>query len=516
MSIQSNPDFFDIPSPGQEKPSTVDSSKEQSFFDVPSPENTWVKPEVPSILEQLKTSPYLFQREAAAALYSLPSTTAETYRHLAKKGQKLGEEQAAKRGKIQSEESKQFTEKAVNFVPDVIKKLGEKFPKIFPTHEQAAERIGKGIEEKGNVVLPKEGRGFIEKGSIGAGRAVPILLTRASPLIKGAAIGTAAATEASDLSEGGKLAGNLSIPALISIIHSIVTKKYHPPKGEATHLYNEGKRLGMTDKQLAPILATEGQIERHGVLASGTRGTKKAFEQTGEVLGNVIEDMQNRPANTRPYSSRQQANLLSDLTSQRNKIEGRTHSLSTQEKSAVDFIDNAISDIQQNGATNKQVVGTWRSINRSGANNRDIQSVKDSLLKSISATDKQLAEDLVATNKLYSQYISNVKEINPSQFNAFVDAGELQDLLAAVFTGKPETLAKQILNMASLGTLRKISSSILTDPTAQSLVRNFGKAVRDGRKASALATGNQLKEYVRKNLPKEYDEVDWEALGIKD
>ena len=62
--------------------------------------------------------------------------------------------------------------------------------------------------------------------------------------------------------------------------------------------------------------------------------------------------------------------------------------------------------------------------------------------------------------------------------------------------------------------MRRLSSAILTNPRAQSLVRNFGQAVRDGRAASARNVGIQLKEYVRKNNPNEYKEIDWEELGL--
>lgn len=512
ISKESNDDFFDLPSPSQ-KVATPISKKEESFFDLPAPQNNWVKPPPPSTSEQLKNFPYLFAREGKAAIKSFPSSTAETYRFLASKLQKLGEDQAAEQGREITPEEKALTSKFVNFVPDLVKQLGEKFPSIFPTYQQARAEVTKQAQEQG-LDLPAKGRGFIERSAEGLGKAVPVVAFPGSNAVKAAALGTSALTEGLDLSEGKKIAGNLTVPVLTSIVESIIRKRYTPPKGMAEELYKEGKRLGMTDEQLAPILATEGQIERHGALASGVPRTRKAFEKTGEVLGNVIEDMQNRPQNSQPLPSSITSDLLNDLHTMRDNIRKRTHSLSGEEQSALNFIDNAIQDIQNYGATNRQLIGTWRSVNKSGANKRDIQAVKEPLLKAIESTDKQLAQDLISTNKLYSKYISNIKEINPSQFNAFIDAGELQQLLGAVFTGQPQTLGKQVLNMASLGAWRRVSSRILTDPKAQSLVRNFGKAVRDGKGASARSLGIQLKEYVEKNLPDDSEEIDWEALGL--
>jgi hypothetical protein len=506
-------DFFDIPSKNENSPPV--SKQQQSFFDIPSQQNTWVKPPKPSIAEQIKTAPHLYAREAAAQLYSTPSNVAETHRFLSNHLKEFIEKYEAKHGRELSEKEQQGWEKFTNRVPDFIEYLGEKFPNIFPTYEEAKEKITRRME-KNKVELPEHARAAIERGAVGAGKVTPALLGPGSLAVKGAVLGTGALTEALDLSEGQKLGANLTIPALTSIIQSIVSKRYIPPKGEATHLYEEGKRLGMTDKELAPILATEGQVERHGRMASSVPKTRKSFEQTGEVLGNVIEDMQNRPANLQMLPHAEQTALLTDLRMQRHNIQKRSHALSPEEKSAVTFLDEAIKDIENNGATNRQLIGTWRSVNKAGANKRDIQAIKEPLLKAIGSTDQQLATDLVATNKLYSRYIKNLKEINPSQFNSFIDAGELQQLLGAVFTGNPQSLGKQVLQIASLGTARKISSLVLTDPRAQSLVRNFGRSVRSGSKASTLALGQQLKDYVQKNLPKEYKDINWKELGIED
>lgn len=511
MSSKPSMDFFDIPS---KKPDKAITQEETSYFDIPSAKNSWIKPPAPSASEQLQHLPELVSREIGSSLWSLPSMTAESWRSMGNLLKERGEEQAASQGREVSDDEKKFTENVINFLPDLWKKFGEKFPKLAPTHEEASEVFNKQYLKETGKELPKEGRGAIEKFGIGAGRAAPLLVSGGSGAVNLAAAITSGATEAMDLSEKNKLIGNLTIPTLLAVVESIAKRRYIPPKGEATELYKKGKELGMTEKQLAPILATEGQVQRHGTLASGISKTRKSFEQTGEVLGNVLEDMQNRPKNLKPLPSKVHDVLVSDLEDMRLNIRNRTAALSSEEKSAIQFLDDAIHDISTNEVTNKKLIGTWRSINKSGANKRDIQAMKEPILKAIKDSDPALAQDLIGTNKLYSKYLSNLKEINPAQFNAYFEAGELQQLLGAVFTGKPLTLGKQALNMATAGTLRRISSAILTDPNAQSLVRNFGKAVRDGRKTSSKALGNQLKEYVRKNLPEEYKEVNWEELDL--
>lgn len=501
-------DFFDLPS--KNEPSPAQTKSGDDFFSLPSSPNTWKKPEPPSTGEQLETAAPLFSQHFLAGLWALPSMTAETWRHLGGKLQKFGEEQAAREGRELSPQEKAFTENVVNFIPDLIKKGGEKAPSILPTYQQAKQKVGEKIRAGGGK-LPEQPRGNIEKAASGAGDAATILAFPASVWTKAAAIGTGAATEAADLSEGSKIGANIGIPAATALLEALIKKRYLPSSA-LKDLYDESKALGFTDEQLAPIFATESQIERHGPLAQGTKGTKKAFEETYSALGNAIDDLSSRPSASTVLSSQAENNLINKLSNIRNNLQSRTHSLSDKEKQLIDFIDTAVTDIRNNGSNPKKLIGTWRSMNKIGQGKTALRELETPILEAIESVDPQISKDLSTTNKLYSKYVQNLKEISPSQFNAFIDAGELQQVLSAVFSPQQVSLPEKLLNLVGLKALRKISSSILTDPQAQSLVRNFGQAVRDGRPASARALVTQLQQYVQKNLPEEYKEVDWDKL----
>jgi cation transport regulator ChaC len=528
-------DFFDIPTPendwaksSQQTPADISSkisakNDELAFFDMPDPENNWVKPEAPPISEQLENAPFFWAKEAGAGLYAAPSIAAETYRFLASKLQGLGKEQAQEEGREVSDSETDLTNKFVNYIPDLIKDLGEKFPNIFPTHEKAREFFQEKIKKNRGIELPKQPRGAIERGAVGAGESTLGLFLPGSGLIKASSVAIPAATKAADLSEGQQLATNISVPAAISLIESIVKRRYIPPKG-LEKLHQEAKALGLTDKQLAPIFATEEQIGRHGNLAKGVKKTGSAFEVTNEALGNVIENLHERPQKFSTGDLVEQIHLNDKLGTtlvdelkeiQKDLVSG-SHAQSTKTTELADFISRTIKDIQQNGTNPSKLIGTWREINKTGQGKTALSRVKPALLKTIEKFDPQLAKDLVTTNKLYERFIGNIKEISPDQFNAFLQAGDIQHLIGAIFSGDPKHLTKGILSTLTRKSFQKISSKILTDPNAQSLARNFGKAIRDGRRASAQALVIQFKNYIQKNLPKEYQEIDWDELDIED
>ncbi len=501
------PDYFNETSAPSKAPS---NAKIPDYFDEPASPDTWVPPSTPSIGEQLETAGPFFSQEFLAGLWALPSMTAETYRHLAGKLQKYGEEQSAKKGQEITPIGKAMTDFFVNAIPDLIKKGGELSPTLLPTYQQAKKRVGEKIRAGGGK-LPEEPRGGIEKFASGAGKAGQVLAFPGSALVKGAALATAGATEAADLSEGGKIGANIGIPTATALLEALLKKRYIP-SSKLKDLYEEGKNLGLTDEQLAPILATEGQVERYGPLAQGAKKTEKAFEETGTALGNVMEDLSSRPSASTPLSSQAESTLIQKLSDIKRDLQSKSHSLSPKEQILVDFIDTALTDIINNGSSPKQLIGTWRSMNKIGQGKTALRQLENPLLEAIESVDPQIAKDLRSTNALYSKYISNLREISPTQFNAFIDAGELQQVLSAVFSPQTKSLPEKLLNLVGLKALRKISSAMLTDPQAQSLVRNFGQAVRDGRPASARALGTQLQQYVQKNLPEEYEEVDWDKI----
>lgn len=505
-------DLIDTPksSPSPEKPSTP----VKTVFDLPPPSNTWTKPEPPPVGEQLKNVPGIIGREGAAGLYSLPHNLGETYRFLSGKLQQYGEDLAKKEGREITDQDRELTNKFVNYVPDLIQSLHEKYPKIFPSYQEAKKTIGEKIEKSQGVKIPQEPRGFIERSAKGAADALPLLFFPGSAAVKGAGIATSAITEGSGLSEGKKLGANLTIPALTSLIQAIVQKRYIPKPGEAQKLYDAGKGLGLTEKELAPILATEGQVATHGRRAASVKGTKEAFENTGNVLGSQLQGLQSLPASQVPLSAQAQQTLVNRLTALRSSISNRSHALSPQTQSTVDFLDQTIKDINANGGSPSKSIGTWREVNKIRAGKSELARIKPILKDSIDSVNPQLGKDFEDLNSLYSRYSKNIKEIRPTEFNSFMDAGELQQVLGAVFTADPTSITRAVLRKVTVKSLERVSSKILTDPRAQSLGRNFVKSVKDGSPASARAVGIQLKEYVRKNLPEEYKEIDWEDLGI--
>lgn len=514
ISVPSNEEleYFSTPNKNANLPPiSTSSSTDLDYFNEPITNQSWIKPKAPPIKEQLSNAPALMAREGASQLYSLPSTFA----HMIKGLGMLGEKQQEEEGEELSSDVKAMQSFISNKPLEAWKYLNEKFPNVFPNISEAREITGAKIEEHLGRNLPEEGRGRIEKAAIGVGAASPALLFPGSAAQKLIPMGVNAIMESTDLSDKQKMIGNATLPVLIDLTRAILSRRYTPQPGELTELYQRGRELGMTDEQLAPILATEQQVARFGRHAQAVRGTREAYNQTHEALGNVIEGIQNRPGNNIRLPQQIENNLVDGLERIANNIRGRTHQLAPHEETLVNFIENAINDIRTNGSSPQQIIGTWRSINRIQAGRTELRRMMPIFEHALESVNPQLARDFISGNRLYSRFLTNLGEINPGQFNAFIDAGEMQKVLGAVFSGDVAQMSSIAKNVATLTAWRRISSSILTDPVAQSLSRNVGRAIRNGRRSSAISSGIQFKKYVRKHFPEIYEDTDWEKLGFE-
>ncbi len=500
--------FFDeIP-----KPQNPSSNQQESFFDQPVSKDSWYKPQPErSFGQQLKNANDFVTTKGGAGILSLPRSTAEIYRYLAGKVQGYGENLAAKEGRELTPEDIETTSKFVNYLPDLLEDLGEKAPWLLPSYEQAENFLRKGAEVT-NPDLPQNPETPIEKAGAGVGHALPVALFPGSAPSKLAAIGTSAATEALDLSESNKTIANMGVPVFVDLLRSILSRRYVPPSGEAEAIYNRARGMGYTDEELAPIMATEGQIERNRKWAAGQPQTRNAFQNTREALGRSFEQVQGSAAAATPISYAQENRLLTSFRQIRDDIMNRSHALSPQEQRLVDFLTTTIADIQTNGTTGRQLINSWRSVNGIQAGRTELRRMLGPIEDALRSSSPELADNFVNNNRLYQRFIENIERINPSQFTTFVQSGDLQALLGSVFSGDIPATGSAIARILTGGQLKRISSAIITNPQAQSLWRNFQRAVTNQSPATSRALAIQLKEFVRKELPEDYKKIDWDEV----
>lgn len=490
------------------KPNDI-ATTQQDFLNDTSP-GEWTPKERRPIGEQLKRAYGLYTTETMANLRALPRAPAELVSVFGHQVETATKKRAERLGReITPEQTKPFTE-ALDAPLRMMDYLGEKFPSIFPTYQQAKEQAVSKVKKMTGIETPEKPETGIEKIAVGVGKAAPALIY---PEGAGILAATSAAGEVLELSEKQKMILNLAAPAAIHLIDAVASGRYIPPPGEAEALYNRGRALGLSDEQLAPIFATEEQVASQGPIAAGSRATRQAFEATHEALGGAIQDVENSQIAFTPVAMPEQQALLNRLRAIRANL-SQPHAQSPQSQGILTFLDETIESIENAGTDPHRLMRTWRQVNRVRGGRTALRQMLPAFEDAIESVSPQLGQDFRTVNQLYGRFLDNLGEINPSAYTAFMEAGDMQNLLGSIFSMDPSTVAKGVWRHMSTKAFQRISSAILTDPRAQSLARNFGRAVRDGRAASARAVGLQLKEYVKDKLPEDYKEIEWEEIGL--
>jgi hypothetical protein len=301
---------------------------------------------------------------------------------------------------------------------------------------------------------------------------------------------------------------DLGLPGVVKSIKNIASGKYIPSsKGESQALYEAGKELGLSDKQLAPITATEGQVARHGKLAATSSKTKESFKETHDALSDLFEEIKTK--NTTPFSNKVESDLLDAIIDIENGIQKGTHALSPEELASLNFIQKVRKDIANGGSDASTLIGTYRSINKLKEGKTAASKLKEPIQKALDAADPVLGKEFSYLNKIYARYQKNLGEVSPKAYAAFVDAGEFNQFVSSAFTGN---IPKGLAQAAYYKALKGVSRMIITNPRAQSIVRNFGKAVKTGKASLAEKSFEELREFVKKEDPDAYKDIPWDEI----
>lgn len=465
------------------------------------------KEEVPGILEETAQQT---GRKYLSSILAAPKTVAQMVSAGSKKLAELGEEQAAEQGRLLNPEEIKFTQgilKALGYPAQLIE---EHFPSY--TQENIEKKLMHLQKLTGVKPVPQEPISKEAKTGAEIGQTLGLATVLGGPKTLGTRLGVTGeieagtrAAESAGLGKTGQTIAGFSTPAIIEIVRAIKNKKYIPAPGEAQQLYERAKDLGMSDEELAPILATRSQVSTFGKLAGGTERTEKALEQSNISLRKLREDIVSKGKELGKLPKKVQNDLVKDFSDLREKLSKTLHP-APKEKELINFLDNAIDRLKSGNTTVDEIMNFRKSINAIEGGETALGSLKEPMQKAIAKIDPKVAQDFKDYNQLYSMYAKNLSKINPDMLRNFLGAGEVEQILGSVFTGEPLKAAVQSIRLPLFS---RLSSRIITDPVLQSIHRSIGRAIQSGNKKLAKGAYVQLQKYVDREFPEESSEINW-------
>lgn len=288
---------------------------------------------------------------------------------------------------------------------------------------------------------------------------------------------------------------------------------------KASQLFRFGRMAGLTEKELTPLLQGQMKTAILGKIASKTKGMEKTLDVTRNKLGDVYQSIGLQAANLPPLSPQANKSLATNLE---NIVKGweRTLKPSPDKQSSINFMQEAIGSLKNSEGSPEKLVNFLSDINSAvnwGAirnGKKMLASVKDPIMKAISASSPSVAERLKLTNQLYSRLQDFKKSVGLKKINDFMTHDEasrkLVDLALrygpATLLGATGHLVGGLKTAGATWAAKRGAAELLVNPSLQNLHRKMLTAIKNKSFSSSAKLLQAWKNLTGEEDPEEDQE----------
>jgi hypothetical protein len=392
-----------------------------------------------------------------------------------------------------------YKEADVDILPtteELTKKTEELFPSLAP-RTPGEEKYEDVLGTFTDIAMPIPGK----KLELGANLIRPLLGTAA-----GEAAGYGA--ELQNLPEGAKQAAKV----VAQIIPMVVGGKLTPTTEEAKDLYKAGKLLGLSEEELTPLLKSEGKLRFLSKMAKESPEIAERMKSVEEKLGFAFQDVRETGKNLPPLSPEQEKNFINKIGKIHSDL-SETINPSEEKQKAINFLKDTMENIKTGKMkiTPATLENYYRDINASvdwrKVGTKSLSGVKEAIKDTFKDISPELSFKFEKSNELYKRMKNFSEKVHwDKDLEKNVFWGEAGGLITGLFTGH---FTKVVEGIATATALRKISTNLLTNPNWQSITRTTSKAALEKSPKLVNLAYNQLKEKVKEEFPKDYNEINW-------
>lgn len=311
---------------------------------------------------------------------------------------------------------------------------------------------------------------------------------------------------------GGPEALATGVEILGPLGSSAITKNLAPLSKTGKDIVNAGRKLGLSEAQIAPLINSERKI---GLLSKAARKgerTKNAFADVKKALGDSYDAIKSSPDAKKVLSNADQLNIRREFGNIRNEL-SKTLAPSPDKQAALDYIEKSLDTLRNVDITPEHLVNFWQDVNRSvnwnsiRGGKKSLTSLKEPVADALKKVSPKLAEDFELTNELYSKYARTAKKLKPDIVDSFLNKGEVFAIGPsgiALATGNPWPL----LSLGSEAAIRTLATEMITNPYFQTIAGKLVNNFNAGSVKAIETSVKQVQEYMQRKHPKE----DWSFL----
>jgi len=297
-----------------------------------------------------------------------------------------------------------------------------------------------------------------------------------------------------------------------SLTSSALEGKVRPRAKEAEKLAEGGRKIGLSEKQLSPLLQNETKISTLSKVARKNEKTKNLFSSIKSSLGDSYDTLKKMPNAQNRIPAQSQSDMIRKFADIRSDL-SRTLNPSPDKASAIKYIDDALDNLRNKPITPEELMNFWQDINKSvkwnsiNGGKKTLAKLKSPISDVLQANVPEIAKDFEITNTLYSKYASVAKKMKPDMIDAFLNKAEILGIPAsssALIFGNPWPLA----GVAGEIAVRTLATEMITNPYFQNISNKMIKNFDAGSVNAIKSTMKQVKEYMDRKHPNE----DWDFL----
>ena len=367
------------------------------------------------------------------------------------------------------------------------------------------------LESQLQELLPTDSNDFFTRSTERFLESVPSIMS-----FPGASYGLLARTGGSALAEqiaeefgAGKL--GQAIAGITAFVGPDLTKKLLTTKNNRK-LLEAGRKLDLTDKEIAPLLNSKNKQRWLSKLAYKGEKTNKSLNLTKNSLSEAYNGITKSDIAKRPLPENLKNEFLYNIQQKLFNLPSVTR----------DVVKQDLKDLLDKPITIESITNFWKDINANVSYDpekyRALSILKSDISNTLAKVSPKTAKDFNSINELWSKYSDIRRSLTPKLSDQILNAGEVIGPIYAVLSGNFGWLSK----IGTEAGVRRLAREMLINPRFQNLGKRMVSALNKNKYAIAKKISDQIAKEVSKSDPnvataiQNIDWDEWEKLTKED
>lgn len=265
-----------------------------------------------------------------------------------------------------------------------------------------------------------------------------------------------------------------------------VTKKLLQ-SGKNKEIIEAGKKLGLSDEQLTPLIQSDFKQKWLTKLSPKRGATQKALQETKLGLGKIYSHLHNAEAASGEISESQNGKLINTIYDK----------LSKMPRGIQKKISGDLKDLLNNKITGKSLINFYQDIgSHFGSKTKQLGLLKEPIKEALNSISPSLGKDFEMATELFSKYSQIAKKLKPTLVSDLIVAGEALGILSGIGLGYPS-----LTTILSEQAAKKLSQQMLINPHLQQLSEKTLLALNQNKSVIAKKLIDSMAKILKKESP---------------